>query len=77
LESNSSSGYYEAVSPTKTTQSSSIKIKEESKSKSTALGFRYDKDIEIRHVYNLFSNFGNISSIVKKKKSCFVRFRSI
>jgi hypothetical protein len=41
------------------------------------LGFRYDRDMEINHVYNIFSNFGNISGIVKKKRYFYVRFRSL
>lgn len=41
------------------------------------MGFRYDRDMEIKHVYNLFSNFGNVAGIIKKKKYFYVRFRSI
>lgn len=33
--------------------------------------------MEIREVYNLFSNFGNIASIIKKKKEFFIKFRSL
>ena len=33
--------------------------------------------MEIKEIYNLFSNFGNIAAIIKKKDNIFVKFRSI
>jgi hypothetical protein len=32
--------------------------------------------VPLRQVYNLFSNFGNIESIVSKKEKIFIKFRS-
>jgi hypothetical protein len=54
-----------------------VKIKETSKSKNAVLAFEYSCDLDIRHVYNLFSNFGNIAAITKKKHHFYVKFRTI
>ncbi len=32
--------------------------------------------VPLRHIYNLFSNFGNIESIIAKKHKVFIKFRS-
>ena len=35
------------------------------------------KDLKIRYIYNLFSNFGNISYISKKSGKAFIKFRTL
>ena len=35
------------------------------------------KSLEIRCIYNLFSNFGNITCIVKKKDTVSIKFRTL
>lgn len=41
------------------------------------LSFPLVREVGIRNVYNLFSNFGNISFIKKTKRDVFVKFRSL
>jgi hypothetical protein len=41
------------------------------------LCFGYERDIDVDHVYNLFSNFGNVSCITKKKAMFYVKFRTV
>lgn len=45
--------------------------------KSCYLGFPLTGELNNRNVYNLFSNFGNISYIKKTKKAVFIKFRSV
>lgn len=54
-----------------------LKIKEVSQAKSQVLHFDLHKDLSIKCVYNLFSNFGNISFISKKNKKAYIKFRTI
>jgi RNA recognition motif-containing protein len=55
-----------------------LKIKENSQAKSSVLSFDINKDISIKYVYNLFSNFGNISFITKKNsKRMYIKFRTM
>lgn len=55
----------------------SLKIKEISQARSSVLSFDIKKDISIKSIYNLFSNFGNISFITKKNKKAYVKFRTM
>ncbi len=34
-------------------------------------------DIPMKNIYNLFSNFGNISFICKKRKHLYIKFRTV
>lgn len=45
--------------------------------KSCCLAFSLSGELTNRNVYNLFSNFGNISYIKKTKKAVFIKFRSV
>lgn len=54
-----------------------LKIKEVSQAKSQVLHFDLHKDLTIKCIYNLFSNFGNISFISKKNKKAYIKFRTI
>jgi hypothetical protein len=55
-----------------------LRIKEVSQAKSSVLSFELQRELSIRCVYNLFSNFGNISFITKKaNKRVFIKFRTI
>lgn len=45
--------------------------------KSCCLAFWLSGELSNRNVYNLFSNFGNISYIKKTKKVVFIKFRSV
>lgn len=55
-----------------------LRIKEVSQARSSVLSFELQREISIRCVYNLFSNFGNISFISKKSnKRIFIKFRTI
>lgn len=55
----------------------SLRIKDNSQAKSSVLGFDLHKDISIKSIYNLFSNFGNISFISKKSKRAYIKFRTM
>lgn len=35
------------------------------------------KDLKVRYIYNLFSNFGNISYISKKSGKAYIKFRTL
>lgn len=49
-----------------------------SQARSSVLSFELQRDLSIRCVYNLFSNFGNISFISKKGgKRIYIKFRTI
>lgn len=54
-----------------------VKIKEESVVKNSFLCFELKENIPIRNIYNVFSNFGNISLIKKTKDRAFLKFRTI
>ena len=41
------------------------------------MGFGLEEEVSNRNVYNLFSNFGNISYIKKTKHNVFIKFRSL
>jgi RNA recognition motif-containing protein len=41
------------------------------------LQFDLSRDLKIRYIYNLLSNFGNISFICKKNKKAYIKFRTI
>jgi hypothetical protein len=58
-------------------QETPLRLKDTIPSAGTVLCFYYEGDVELRHVYNLFSNFGNVAGIVKKRNALFVRFRSM
>jgi hypothetical protein len=34
-------------------------------------------EVPMKNIFNLFSNFGNISFICKKKKNLYIKFRTI
>lgn len=72
MSTKSSTPYKETAS-----SNSPIKIKDKNKSKTAVLSFTYQKDVTIQNVYNLFSNFGNVSFITKKKRKFYVHFRSM
>jgi len=55
----------------------SLRLKDSSQSKSSVFGFDLHRDISIKCIYNLFSNFGNISFISKKNKKAFIKFRTV
>ena len=42
-------------------------MKEDTDIRSSVLWFAYLYPIKPKHIYNLFSNFGNISSVIVKK----------
>ena len=62
--------------PMQEERSSSLKMKEETEIRSSILWFPIRYSIPCYCVYNLFSNFGNISCIVAKKERIFVKFRT-
>jgi hypothetical protein len=67
---NSSVNSLERINP-------SLKIKEPESSSTPTLRFELRKDLKIRHIYNLFSNFGNLSFISKKGGRVYIKFRTL
>ncbi len=55
----------------------SIKFKDEMPKQNSILSFKMGKNLELRCIYNLFSNFGNVSCIVKKKDMVSIKFRTL
>lgn len=53
-----------------------MKMKQETDVRSSVLWFPYRYPLEPKMVYNLFSNFGNISCIVIKKEHVYIKFRT-
>lgn len=45
--------------------------------KNTTLCFPITHPLEVRQIYNLFSNFGNVAKISLKKTRAFVKFRTV
>ena len=66
--SNSNAG--ERISP-------ALRIKESVQPKSPILCYELKEDIRIKCIYNLFSNFGNISFISKKNRRAYIKFRTV
>lgn len=54
-----------------------LKLKSETKEKSQVLTFKTKNEIPARNIYNLFSNFGNISWIINKRTAIYIKFRSL
>jgi hypothetical protein len=55
----------------------SLRIKEADSGTSSVLRFELKKDVKIKYIYNLFSNFGNISFISKKNSKAYIKFRTL
>lgn len=53
-----------------------MKLKQETDVRSSILWFPYRYPLETKIIYNLFSNFGNISCITIKKDNAYVKFRT-
>ena len=51
-------------------------MKQETDVRSSILWFPYRYNLETKTIYNLFSNFGNISSITIKKENIYIKFRT-
>ena len=54
-----------------------LRIKETENFSSSILRFDLKRELKIRHIYNLFSNFGNISYISKKIGKAYIKFRTL
>jgi len=54
-----------------------LRIKETENFSSSILRFELKRDLKIRQIYNLFSNFGNISYISKKTGRAYIKFRTL
>ena len=53
-----------------------VKMKQETDVRSSILWFPYRYPLETKLIYNLFSNFGNISCITIKKDNAYIKFRT-
>ena len=51
-------------------------MKEESDTRSSVLWFSYRYSLKLLQLYNLFSNFGNLSCVVVKKDIIYLKFRT-
>ena len=55
----------------------SLRIKDEASGNSSVLRFEVKRELRTRYIYNLFSNFGNLSFISKKHNNVYVKFRTL
>jgi len=53
-----------------------LRMKDSTDVRSSVLWFSYRYNLEPHMIYNLFSNFGNISCITIKKDHVYIKFRT-